>query len=144
MAFSNSPTKELPDHDEFCIAKVCALTCENNPVEAAFDKPWDSKGVQEDTKSTMTHKLSSSHESSTKAHNGSSHSRSSSHTSSRSFGSSRSQPHKYSFHSCKETVERYVQEERDYKSYAVKDYDLCQEAAKRKHSKILRDVVRRV
>jgi hypothetical protein len=81
---------------------------------------------------------SSSHSSSTKAHNGSSRS-----TSSRSSGSSHGKSHKHS-HSSKEGVERYVQDERDYKSYAVKDYDPCQEAARRKHSEMLRDVVGKV
>jgi len=83
---------------------------------------------------------SSSHSSSTKAHNGSSRS-----TSSRSSGSSHGKSHKNKHsHSSKEGVERYVQDERDYKSYAVKDYDPCQGEARRKHSEMLRDVVGKV
>lgn len=38
-------------------------------------------------------------------------------------------------------IHRYVEEERDYKSYAVEDYDPHQEAARLRHEKQLRDAV---
>jgi hypothetical protein len=40
-----------------------------------------------------------------------------------------------------ELIERYVSDERDYRSYAVKEYDLCQEEARRKHDEGLREVM---
>jgi hypothetical protein len=80
------------------------------------------------------------HKSSTKAHNGSSRS-----TSSKSSGSSHRKSHKHSSsHSSNEPVERFVQDERDYRSHAVQEYDAYQEASRKKHSEMLRDVVRRV
>jgi hypothetical protein len=38
-------------------------------------------------------------------------------------------------------IDRYVEEERDYKSYAVADYDPHQESARLRHEKQLRDMV---
>jgi hypothetical protein len=38
-------------------------------------------------------------------------------------------------------IDRYLQEDRDYKSYAVADYDPHQGASKLRHEKLLRDVV---
>jgi hypothetical protein len=83
----------------------------------------------------MTHKSSS-----TKAHNGSSRS-----TSSQSSGSSHRKSHKHSSsHSSKEPVQRYVQDERDYRSHAVQEYDAYQDISRREHSEKLKDVIRRV
>lgn len=78
--------------------------------------------------------------SSTKAHNGSSRS-----TLSQSSGSSDKKSHKHSSsQSRNEPVERYVQEESDYRSNAVQEYDVCQEASRREHSERLKDVMRGV
>jgi hypothetical protein len=38
-------------------------------------------------------------------------------------------------------IDRYVEEDRDYKSYAVADYDPHQVTSKLRHEKLLRDVV---
>ena len=40
-------------------------------------------------------------------------------------------------------VERFVDDERDYRSYAVKEFDPHQMEAKRKHREVLHDVVAR-
>ncbi|CZT09614.1 uncharacterized protein RCO7_03719 [Rhynchosporium graminicola] len=96
--------------------------------------------------------------SSTKAHSGS-HSGSSSHksTSSQSHSLSRTSKHHSSSSSSSpknstsnsksvsnpETLERFVRDERDHRSYAVEQYDAYQEAEKRKREERLRDVVRK-
>ncbi|CZT10878.1 uncharacterized protein RAG0_15210 [Rhynchosporium agropyri] len=103
----------------------------------------------------MAHPKSSS--SSTKAHSGS-HSGSSSHkfTSSQSHAPSHTSKHHSSPSSSSspknstsnsksvtnpETLERFVRDERDHRSYAVEQYDAYQEAEKRKREERLRDVV---
>lgn len=70
--------------------------------------------------------------SSKKARRGSAKSTSSSHASSHT--SSKSSEHET-------PIDRYIKEERDYKSHAVADYDPYQEAARLRHEKQLRDVV---
>ena len=61
--------------------------------------------------------------------------------------STSSHKHKYSSSSQKksseERVERFIQDARDHKSLAVKEYDGHQEAAKQSHLESLKDVVRR-
>jgi hypothetical protein len=41
-------------------------------------------------------------------------------------------------------VDSYMKEERDFKSYAVKEYDAHQETAKKNHGEDLQEVVKRV
>jgi hypothetical protein len=53
--------------------------------------------------------------------------------------------HKYS-HSSKspqETVDKYVKDERDYRSYAVTEYDPYQQEARKERQDRIRDVVER-
>jgi hypothetical protein len=63
-------------------------------------------------------------------------------------GSSHSHSHKHKHHS-KESegkdklVDRFVRDERDYRSYAVTEYDPLQEEARRRREERLRDVVGR-
>jgi hypothetical protein len=77
--------------------------------------------------------------SSIKAQNGSS--KSGHKTKSHSHSSS---SHKH-FHSTQidkgATVKRFILDERDHRSFAVKDFDAHQAEARRKHEEVLRDVV---
>ncbi|KAF8863121.1 hypothetical protein BDZ45DRAFT_670716 [Acephala macrosclerotiorum] len=82
----------------------------------------------------MAHKGSS-----TKAHHGSAKSAK---------ASSRSKPHskKHADKSSKssatgEQVDRFIKDDRDYKSHAVMEYDPCQDEAKRQHEEQLKGVV---
>ncbi len=43
--------------------------------------------------------------------------------------------------SAQETVDRFVRDERDHRSFAVVEYDACQEAARTKHAQALKEVV---
>ncbi|KAH7379700.1 hypothetical protein BKA64DRAFT_713746 [Cadophora sp. MPI-SDFR-AT-0126] len=75
--------------------------------------------------------------SSTKAHSGS-HKGSTSHKSSSSQKHSESSPKNKS---SGEIVERFVQEDRDHRSFAIEEYDAHQEAARQSHAEKLRDAV---
>lgn len=85
----------------------------------------------------MTHRSTSS----TKAHNGSAKG-SSSATSSTSKAHSYKHKHNSSKdQSGEETVERFVQDDRDHRSFAVAEYDVHQVDAKKRHAEKLKDVV---
>ena len=43
----------------------------------------------------------------------------------------------------KDRLDRYIGEHRDYKSYAVKEYDPYQQATQRQHQKDLKEIVRK-
>jgi hypothetical protein len=80
--------------------------------------------------------------SSTKAHNGSSKS---GHKASP-YHSSLPHEHSHSSHGAAQsdkgaTVERFMHDERDHRSFAIKEFDEHQEEARRKHEEVLRVVV---
>jgi hypothetical protein len=99
-----------------------------------------------------THHLcfSNSASSSKRAHNGSSASVSRTSSSQLKSKTSSSKPKSKSSHSYakkeekEERLNRYVHDERDFRSYAVKEYDALQEDARRKHKKEIREVLRGV
>jgi len=70
--------------------------------------------------------------SSNKAHNGSANGKTSSHASKKSKD-----------HHSQHTVERYIQDARDVRSYAVKEYDPYQAAEKKQHREKLKEVVKK-
>ena len=60
-------------------------------------------------------------------------------------GSSNSHSHNHKHHSKEkdQLVDRFVRDERDYRSYAVTEYDPLQEEARRRRDERLKDVVGR-
>lgn len=103
------------------------------------------------SKMASTHHLcfSNSASSSKRAHNGSSASvsRTSSQLKSKTSSSKSKSKSSHSYAKKEEKEERlnrYVHDERDFRSYAVKEYDALQEDARRKHKKEIREVLRGV
>jgi len=97
------------------------------PYSKAKDTSKRSHSSQDDASSS----------SSQQAHHGSAQGSESHHSSSSHVFSSRSS------HSREEAVARFMKEERDFKSYAVKEYDAYQAAAKLRHKEALKEVVQR-
>ncbi|KAL2061297.1 hypothetical protein VTL71DRAFT_7570 [Oculimacula yallundae] len=91
----------------------------------------------------MAHTGSSSTKGHNGSHKGSLSSRRETFTTSDKHKTSASSKQKQKSGAGEGSVERFVRDERDYRSFAVEEYDPHQEAAKQSHAEKLKDVVQK-